>query len=205
MSDIKTQAVRSVAVTLGAQAIKFFIGLGVTMIMARLLTPKDYGLVAMVGGLTGLVAVFRDGGLSTATVQRADITEAQISTLFWINVALGTGTAMVLALLSPFVAWFYNDSSLVWIVVALAVPFILSGLTAQLQALLQRQMRFKAIAFIEIASLIISAGIGIMAAAAGWGSWALVTMTIASVATNTALVFFFCRWRPSRPVRHGCE
>jgi PST family polysaccharide transporter len=100
MSDIKTQAVRSVAVTLGAQAAKFTIGLGVTMVLARLLTPKDYGVVAMVGVITGFVGVFRDGGLSTATVQRADITEAQISTLFWMNVTLGTGTALLLALLN---------------------------------------------------------------------------------------------------------
>lgn len=189
------------AVTLGAQAIKFFIGLGVTMVLGRLLTPKDYGLVAMVGVITGFISVFKDGGLSTVTVQRASITEAQISTLFWINVALGTGTALLVASLSPFVSWFYNDKSLTWIVVALAVPFILSGLTAQHQALLQREMRFKAIAFIEIASLIISASVGIVTAANGLGSWALVIMSIASAAANTAFVFFICRWRPSRPVR----
>jgi len=201
MLDIKKQAVRSVAVTLGAQAFKFIIGLGVTMVLARLLTPKDYGVISMVGVVTGFVAVFRDGGLSIATVQRANITEAQLSTLFWINAALGIGTAAVVALLSPFVAWFYNDRSLLWIVVALAVPFILGGLTAQLQALLQRQMRFKAIAFIEIVTLVASASIGIVTAAHGWGSWALVAMTLSLTALNTALVFFFCRWRPGRPVR----
>ena len=201
MSDIKKQAVRSVAVTLGAQAIKFIIGLGVTMVLARLLTPKDYGVVAMVGVITGFVAIFRDGGLSIANVQRADITEAQISTLFWVNAALGVCTALVLALLSPFVAWFYDDNAMIWLLLALAVPFILGGLTAQLQALLQRQMRFKAIAFIEIAGLVISAAAGITAAAAGWGSWALVTMTVVLAVVNTCLVFFLCRWRPSRPVR----
>ena len=120
MSDFNKQVVRSLTVTICAQALKFFIGLGVTMVMARLLTPKDYGLVGMVGVVTGFVAVFRDGGLSVATVQRAEITEAQLSTLFWINTALGFATALVVMLLSPFVAWFYNDSALVWIVVALA-------------------------------------------------------------------------------------
>lgn len=201
MRDLKKQAVNSMTVTLGAQAVKFVIGMGVTMVLGRLLTPKDYGVVAMVGVFTGFVAVFRDGGLSIATIQRPNITEAQITTLFWINVALGGGAAVVVALLSPLVGWFYNDKALVWIVLALSVPFVLGGLTAQLQALLQRQMRFNAIAFIEIASLIVSAGIGVTAAVAGWGSWALVTMTISLTASNTALVFFFCRWRPGRPVR----
>lgn len=199
MRDIKTQAFRSVKVTLSVQAIKFLIGLGVTMVLARLLTPKDYGLVAMAGVITGFVAVFRDGGLSIATVQRAEITDAQISTLFWINAALGTVSALVVVLLSVLVGWFYNDLSLVWILVALAVPLIIGSLSAQPQALLQRQMRFKEIAIIEIASLIISAAIGMITADAGWGSWALVTMTIVATAANSALVFFFCRWRPDRP------
>ena len=153
----------------------------------------------MVGVITGFVGVFKDGGLSIATVQRPDVSDAQVSTLFWINAALGGSAALLLALVSPLVAWFYHDRSLIWIVVALAVPFVLGGLCVQLQALLQRQMRFRDIAIIEIVSLILSAAVGILAAAAGWGSWALITMTIAAAAVTTALTFFFCRWRPSRP------
>lgn len=201
MPDVKKQAVRSVAVTLSAQAIKFVIGLGVTMVLARLLSPADYGVVAIAAAVTGFVAVFRDGGLSIVTVQRAEITDAQISTLFWINVTLGIGLALLVVFLSPVVGWFYNNETLVLIVAALAVPFLLSGLSAQHQALLQRQMRFKAIAVIEIVSLITSAGVGVISALAGWGYWALVTMGITSVATNTALVLLFCRWRPGRPTR----
>jgi hypothetical protein len=85
MVDVKKQAVRSVAVTLGAQAIKFFIGLGVIMVMARLLTPKDYGLVAMVAVFTGLIAVFRDGGLSIVTVQHAEINRACSESVTYVN------------------------------------------------------------------------------------------------------------------------
>lgn len=201
MSDLEKKAVRSIAVTLSAQAAKFAIGLVVTVILARLLTPEEYGLVAMVTVFTGFLAIFRDGGLSIVTVQRANITEAQISTLYWINVALGMAMAVIVVLMSPLVGWFYNDESLVWITVALAVPFILTGVSAQHQALMQREMRFKAIAFIEIASLIISASAGVFAAAFGWGYWALVTMSIISVVVNTVLLYCFCSWRPGRPSR----
>jgi O-antigen/teichoic acid export membrane protein len=199
MSESKKQAVRSVGVTLSAQGIKFIIGLGVTMVLARLLTPSDYGLVAMVAVFTGLIAIFRDGGLSIASVQRTEINDAQLSTLFWINAALGIGLALLGILLSPLVAWFYNNQSLLWVASTLSIPFIFSGLAAQPQAILQRQMRFKAIAFAEIASLIISASVGIAAAFAGWGYWALVTMSVISVIINTSLVCFLCRWQPSRP------
>lgn len=201
MSESNKQAVRSVAVTVSAQAIKFIIGLGATMILARSLTPSDYGLVAMVAVFTGLVAIFRDGGLSIATVQRAEVNDAQLSTLFWINAALGFGLALIVVLISPLIGWFYNNDSLICVALALAISFFFSGLSAQPQALLQRQMRFKAIAFIEIASLIISAGLGVAAASAGWHYWSLVIMNIASVFINTVLVFFLCRWRPSPPSR----
>ncbi len=200
-SNIKRQAVNSVTITLLAQVIKLSIGLVVTMILARLLTPKDYGVVAMVAVFTGFVAVFRDGGLSVATVQRENVTDAQISNLFWVNAALGLGAALTVAALGPVVAWFYEDESLLWIVVMLSVPFLLSGLSAQPQALLQREMRFRELAVIEIVSLAISSGIGITAAAAGSGPWALVAMTVAFAVANVLLVFFFCRWRPSRMSR----
>ena len=201
MGDLKGRSIRGVAVTLGAQALKFFIGLGSTMVLARLLTPKDYGVLAMVGVITGFVGVLRDGGLSIATIQRADINEAQISTLFWINAALGLVLAVIVAALSPVVAWFYNDRSLTWVTLAMAVPFVLGGLTVQHQALLQRQMRFRAMAGIEIAALVISAGVGILASAAGWGYWALATMAITFSLANAILVLLFCRWKPGPPVR----
>ena len=190
-------------VTLGAQAMKFIIGLASTMVLARLLTPKDYGLLAMVAVITGFVAVLRDGGLSVATVQRANITEGQVSTLFWINVTLGVSLALFVAAISPLVAWFYKDGSLAWVTVAMGFPFVLSGLTVQHQALLQRQMRFGTLAGIELASLILSAGVGIIAAASGLRYWSLVIMANAFSLSMCALVLVFCRWMPGRPQRGG--
>jgi O-antigen/teichoic acid export membrane protein len=203
IDDLKGRAVRGITVTLGAQGVKFLIALGSTMILARLLSPTDYGLLAMVAVITGFVAVLRDGGLSIATIQRADISAAQVSTLFWINVTLGTGLALFVAAISPAVAWFYDQPSLKWVTVAMGIPFILSGLTVQHQALLQRQMRFGVIAVIEVTSLVLSAGVGIIAAARGWGYWALVIMANAFSLSILVLVLWFCRWIPGRPVRHS--
>ena len=199
LSDLKGRSIRGVAVTLGAQALKFFIGLGATIILARLLSVKDYGMLAMVGVITGFVGLLRDGGLGIATVQGAAINSEQISTLFWINATLGVVLAVIVASISPVVAWFYNDSELLAVTVAMAVPFILGGLTVQHQALLQRQMRFKTISGIEIANVVISAGVGIGAATAGWGYWSLVIMSISYGLVNSILVLWLCPWRPNRP------
>ena len=158
-------------------------------------------MLAMVGSITGFVAVLRDGGLSIATIQRAEINDAQISTLFWINSTLGLALAVIVAAISPAVAWFYGDPSLLLVTLAMAIPFMLGGVTVQHQALLARQMRFKVMAAIEIASLFLSAVAGIVAAAVGWRYWALVVVAIAFSLANATLVFFFCRWKPGRPIR----
>lgn len=194
---------RGLAVTFQAQALKFFVSLGFTAVLARLLTPSDYGLVAMVTVLTGLLGIFRDGGLTAVTVQREMITHEQVSTLFWINSGIGTMLALVVGLLSPVVAWLYNDPSLIPITIALSLPFIFGGLAAQLTALLQREMRFTALAVSDLCGLLISGFIGIAAAALGFGTWALVIMTISYAAINATFVFSLCKWRPGRPRRRS--
>ena len=96
-----------------AQGFQFVLNLVSVMILARLLMPKDFGLVAMVTTVTGLLRIFNDAGLSTATIQREGITHAQVSNLFWTNVALGGAVTLLLAALSPVVAWFYREPRLV--------------------------------------------------------------------------------------------
>lgn len=201
MDNLGAQAVRGTTITLGAQAAKFALSVGITMILARLLTPTDYGLVAMAALFSGLLAVFRDGGLSVATVQSAAISAAQLSTLFWLNTALGITLALGMAAISPLVGSFYEEDALIGIALALSVPFITNGLGAQPQALLQRRMQFSTIAVIDVVSLIVSSASGIGMALAGLGYWALVAMLIVSSGTNSLLSFLLCRWRPAPPSR----
>ena len=118
-ADLKKSSLRSGAVTLGSQGLMFFIQLGSTMVLARILKPQDYGMMAMVVAVTGLAGVLSNLGLSTATIQRADINHEQVSTLFWINAGVGVGVTVVVAGLSPLVAWFYQTPDLVWIMLAL--------------------------------------------------------------------------------------
>lgn len=171
------------------------------MILARLLSPVDYGVIAMVAAITGFVAVLKDGGLSTATIQQTNISDAQVSTLFWINTTLGVAVAIIVMVMSPAVAWFYNNPALSWVTVAMAVPFALGGLTVQHQALLQRQMKFRVLAVIDISCTLLALIVAVIMALNGFRYWSLVAMTIASALANLMLVWAFCRWRPSRPSR----
>jgi PST family polysaccharide transporter len=112
------------------------------VVMARLLLPGDFGLVGMVTAFTGFLGLFRDAGLSMAMVQRESITEAQVSTLFWINAAVGGLLAILSTLLAPILVRFYGEPRLFLITVALGMAFLFNGVAAQHRAMLQRSMRF---------------------------------------------------------------
>ena len=198
---LRTRTVRGGAFTVTSQAIKFAIGLASTMILARILAIRDYGLLGMVAAFIGLIGLFKDLGLSQATIQRKEITHEQISALFWVNVALGVGAFLAVAALSPAVAWFYHQPRLIGIMTALGTGYLLGGLTVQHQALLQRQMRFSRLAVIDVGSVIFSVAVAISLALLGARYWALVAQVVAYAAANAAGVWIGCGWRPSLHVR----
>jgi len=203
MADLKGRSVRGGAVTMVAQEAMFFLRMGSTVVLARLLTPQDFGLIAMVTVITGFVAMFKDMGLSMATVQKAEINHAQISTLFWINVGLSLCLMVVIAVLAPAIAWFYGEPRLVWVTLALAGAFIFGGFTIQHQALLRRQMRFGTLAVIGIISMLVGIITAIIAALSGAGYWSLVLMQLATAITIAIGVWVGCDWRPGLPVRRS--
>jgi O-antigen/teichoic acid export membrane protein len=191
-------AVRAIAL-----ATRFCLNLASTMILARLLLPHDFGLVAMVTSFIGFFRVFRDGGLSTATIQRHDITHAQVSNLFWINVAIGGLAMLSVAMLAPAISWFYREPKLMSVTLVLSITFILSGSSAQHLALLNRKMRFAAIALGEIASAVFGVVVSILTAWAGFGYWSLVYGTVSSEIVATLLIWLLSDWRPQMPLRHS--
>ncbi len=203
MADLKGRSVRGGAVTIAAQGVMFFIHMGSTMVLARLLTPQDFGLIAMVTAVTGFVVMFKDMGLSMATVQKAEINHGQISTLFWINVVLSLGIMLVTAALAPAIAWFYGEPRLTWITLALAGAFVFGGLTVQHQALLRRSMRFGTLALIRIIGMLVGIVAAIIAAWYGAGYWALVIMQLSGAIAGAIAVWVVCGWRPGLPVRRS--
>ena len=202
-ADLKGAAVRGGAATMAAQACKFTLKVGSTVVLARLLTPIDFGLIAMVAAITNVVGAFKNMGLSMATIQRPKINHAQISTLFWLNVLMSVAIMLVIAAIAPVISWFYGEPRLTWIMLVLAGVFIFGGLTVQHQALLRRQMRFAALAAIEISAMVVGIVIAIASAWHGAGYWALVFMQLAAGITTTVGVWLMCDWRPLPPGRHS--
>ncbi|HEV7842408.1 MAG TPA: oligosaccharide flippase family protein, partial [Pyrinomonadaceae bacterium] len=154
-ADLAGRTARSGVVMITAQGSKFVITMVSAVVLARLLTPQDYGLIAMVAVFTNFTYLFRNLGLSAATMQRAEINHEQISTLFWVNVALSLLTMLVTAACAPLIAAFYHEPRLTWVTLGIVVGFIFGGLTVQHEALLKRQMRFAAIGTIDVVSILL--------------------------------------------------
>jgi O-antigen/teichoic acid export membrane protein len=199
--NLVDRSVRGGTVTIFGEATRFVLRLGSTAVLSRLLAPADFGLVAMVTTITGFVGILQGAGISMATVQQERINHAQVSTLFWVNVALAICLMLVTVALAPAIAWFYNDPRLTLITIALAATFLLSGLAIQHSALLRRQMQFGTIALVEVVALLASVLSGIMAAALGARHWSLVIMSLVASATGLILTWLFCSWRPASPQR----
>src|SRR6266481_8602455 len=154
LTNLRQRTISSGLVTAAAQGAQFFMNLAYIMVLARLLVPQEFGLVAMVTTVMGFLRIFQDAGLSMATVQRQEITHAQVSNLFWVNVAVGGVTTLLVAASAPAVAWFYREPRLVGITLALSITFLLASSAVQHIALLNRQMRFCVIAVIDILSMV---------------------------------------------------
>jgi O-antigen/teichoic acid export membrane protein len=142
MKDIRERAIRGGFAKICGQAANYILRIGSLMVMARLLSPRDFGLVGMVTALTGVLALFRDFGLSAATVQQVDVTDRQISTLFWINILVGVVLGVLTAAMAPIAVAFYHEPHLFWVTIALGTAFVFNAAGVQHSALLQRQMRF---------------------------------------------------------------
>src|SRR6267143_4894595 len=187
LTDLKGRTISGAFITIAAQGAQFVLSLASIMVLARLLTPKDFGLFAMVTTVIGYLRVFKDAGLSTATVQREGITHAQVSNLFWINVVMSGAIGLIFAASAPLVAWFYREPRLIPITVILASTFLLSGLIVQHTALLNRQMRFKAIAVIQIGSMLLGLVVGIVMAYLNYSYWALVFSNLITVVAQVLM------------------
>lgn len=200
-ADLAQRSTRGGMLTLASQAIKFLISTGAMIIVARLLTPEDYGLVGMVVILIGFFWMFQYLGLPAATVRWKELSHTQVSNLFWINVALSTVIAVIVLACAPLLAWFYKEPRLTGIAAGYALVVFLTGISIQHLAILQRQMRFTALAIIDIVAVVIGLVMTIVAAWRGAGYWALVLNQLIVSLLTIVGAWSVCRWRPGLPSR----
>ena len=196
---LKEKTIRGGAARVVALAASSVVRMGSVMILARLLEPTDFGLIGMVTAFTGVLNLFRDFGLSAATVQHAEVSREETSALFWINILAGAALMAVAMACAPAVAAFYREPRLLWVTFAMAPGFLLNGAGVQHSALLQREMRFDALALIDVVSLVLGTAVAMVAAWAGYGYWSLAAMTVCLPLFTATGLWLASGWIPGKP------
>lgn len=202
-ANLQVRTLQGGGIVLGMQLAQQVLRLGTTMILARLISPYDYGLLGMVFTITTFMGVFADLGLSQATVQRTELSYAQISNLFWVNLGFGAFLAALTATSSRLVAWFYQEPELRSLTLWLSLGFLLNAAGTQHRALLSRKMQFGRLAVAQLGGFLLGAGAGIGWAARGWGAYSLVGQILVETSTTTLGVWLLTLWWPGLPSRHS--
>ena len=177
----------------GQQGIQFVI----TIILARLLTPKDFGLVGIASIFIGLAAVVNQLGIGAALVQRKDLDEGHLASAFWTNITMGVVLCILMIGFAPLIALYFKNPQIIPILRVLSLTFVLGSLRIVPGSLLRRELLFNKLAYINISALVISGMVSVILAFLGYGVWSLVWGRIVQVIAGITLIWFIVSWRPS--------
>jgi O-antigen/teichoic acid export membrane protein len=200
-SELRRLAVRGAAATVTAAALGLGVQVVSTLVLARLLTPADFGVVTMVTTVSLVLMSFGLNGFEQLVIQRRELDRFQASNLFWINCGVGFILAIGFAALGSLLARFYGEPQITQITVGIAPAIFIASTSVIHVALLKRAMRFAAVSAIEVANRVVNTAIAILLAFEGWGYWALVVGIVASTLTTSLGAWSLCRWMPSLPRR----
>jgi O-antigen/teichoic acid export membrane protein len=167
-------------------------------VLARLLAPQDYGLMAMVGVVLGFAGLFADMGINSAFVQRQNVSEDERSSLFWLNVGLSAALSMLVVVLSPVLAGWFGDTRLTPLLMLAASTFVIAALGQQVRMNAEKALNFRPVVLLEVAAALLGFGTAVGAALAGWGVYALIAGGLVSTIGGTVLAWLFLAdgWRP---------
>lgn len=197
MSDsLKSKTVKGIVWSsierFSTQGVQFLI----MIIMARLLTPKDYGLIGMLAIFLAVAQSLIDSGFSQALIRKQDRTDVDNSTVFYFNIVVSSALYLILFIAAPFVADFYNQPELTSVMRVVCLGVILNSLAVVQRALLTVRIDFKTQAKASLSAAVISGCIGIVLAYCGFGVWSLVVQQLLNLSVNTLLLWIFSKWRP---------
>ncbi len=173
----------------------------ISIILARLLSPADFGIMALLAFFVGFGTAIVEGGFATALIQRQDTTREQESALFWMSVAWSGVLAVLLVLLSPMIARFFEEPVLAPLMWVVAAHVMIIGTGAVPVALITRALRFELMAKVALVAAVISGVVSIAAAALGAGVWALGLQLLTVTALHSGLIWFFSGWSPVARLR----
>jgi len=180
--------------SLGVQGIRFCVG----MLLARLLFPEHFGLIGMLWVFIAVAQSFTDSGYGLALIQKQDVTPADLSTIFYFNVAVGLLAMGAVYWVAPWIAAFFNQPMLTPLTRAMSLIIIINSFGIVHGNLLHKQLNFKTLTKVSLSEVILSGMIGVVMAVAGFGVWSLVAQQVSGAIFRNLLLWFMNSWRPAR-------
>ena len=192
--SIKQQVTKSVfwsaVERFSVQGVQFILSL----IIARLLLPADYGLIAMLSIFMSIAQTFIDSGFANALIQKKDRTDADYSTVFYFNIVISVLIYLLLYMSSPWIAKFYEEDQLAPIARGIGLTLIINSFGIVQQAKMTISLDFKRQAQASLSAVVLSGGVGVWLAYSGYGAWALVYQSLLNNFFRVVLVWFFSGW-----------
>lgn len=182
----------SSAAQIGRQGLMFLI----TVLLARLLTPEDFGLVGMILVFTGFVALFGELGFGAALIQRNEVNEKHFSSIFWVNLGMGAVLTVLLFIAAPLIAAFFREPSLTSLMKVGSFNFLIVSLGLVQKAILERNMQFRLMAFVEITAVLLGGSIAVVLALTGYGVWSLIWQLLLTSIITVVALWLVSKWRP---------
>lgn len=177
----------------GAQGVSFV----VSVILARLLLPEEYGIVSLITVFTAILNLFMDSGFKNALIQKEDADQIDYSTVFYFNVLMGILLWILMCLAAPWIARFYDKDYITPYIRIMSLTLVLGGVNGVQTAVVARRMEFKRFFYATLGGTLISAIVGIWMAYRGFGVWALIAQKLVNQGIDTVILWFTVRWRPS--------
>lgn len=194
---LRRRTLTGIGWTTGSRVLRRVFHFGVTAVLAHLLTPTEFGLVAMVVVFTNFVGLFTEAGFRNALVQRPEVTGDHLSSVFWLNLAVGFGLFALAVAAGPWVADFYGEPVLAPLTALIGVNFLIGAFPVVHLALVQREMDFRALGIVEIVATVVAGGLAIGMALAGFGVWSLAAQLVAYTFVHAGGLWVVGDWRPS--------
>lgn len=195
---LKHKTFSAVRWTTTAAVVRAALQLAQVSVLARLLAPEDYGLMAMVSVVVGFAGIFADLGVNSAIIQRQSVTQEQRSSLFWLNVGISAGLTLIVIAASPLLAMFFGDKRLIPLLMLAATTFVLAAVGLQVRMAAEKALNFRPVVFVEIGAAILGFATAVISALAGVGVYALIYGSLMGALTQTTLSWLVLAqgWRP---------
>lgn len=197
MESLRKQTLSGLGWSAASQVLGQMLQFVITAILSRLLSPREYGLLGMVVVFTGFATNFSDLSLGASIVQRREVSERHLNSVFWLNVLVGGLLGLVFVLAAPLVARFYGEPSLRLLTMVVALNFVLNSVNIVQSALLQKSLNFRAKFWVNITAVIISGSVALTMVFTGAGVWSLVAQLLVTTVVGTVVMWRLSTWRPS--------